>query len=126
VAHATFTAAGASSAGDIILLKRTPPMSSGKNTWLKWLLYFVVFELAVFFGLQWLLSGMGMSNQVQPENTIVPNWVKAVTFILLYLLCLLAAVLVVSSTVPGKHRPQLMRWVYLALLGMLVMLFFLY
>ncbi|WP_276498481.1 hypothetical protein [Pontibacter litorisediminis] len=101
-------------------------MSSSKYTWLNWLLYFVVFELIVFFGLQWLLSGMGMSNQVQPENTIVPNWVKAVTFILLYLLCLLIAVMAISSKVPNKHRPQLMRWVYLALLGMLVMLFFLF
>ncbi|AKD02746.1 hypothetical protein POKO110462_00425 [Pontibacter korlensis] len=101
-------------------------MSSSKQTWLNWLLYFVVFELVVFFGLQWLLSGMGMSNQYQPENTVVPNWVKAVTFILLYLVCLLAAVLIVSSSVPSKHRPQLMRWVYLALLGMIIMLFFLF
>ncbi|WP_299758698.1 hypothetical protein [uncultured Pontibacter sp.] len=101
-------------------------MSSSKNTWLNWLLYFVVFELAVYLGLQWLLSGMGMSNQFQAENTIVPNWVKAVTFILLYLLCLLAAVLVISSSVPGKHRPHLMRWVYLALLGMVVMLFLIF
>jgi len=101
-------------------------MSSSKNAWVYGLLYFIGFELVVFFGLQWLLSGMGMSNQVQPENTIVPNWVKAVTFILLYLLCLLTAVMVISSVVPGRHRAQLMRWVYLALLGMLVMLFFLF
>ena len=101
-------------------------MSSGKHAWLNWLLYFIIFEVVVFFGLQWLLSGMGMSNQVQAENTIVPNWVKAVTFILLYLLCLLGAVMVVSSAVPAKHRRQLTRWVYLALLGMLVMLFFLF
>lgn len=100
-------------------------MSSSKYTWLNWLFYFVIFELLMFFGLQWLLSGLGMSNQLQPENTIVPNWVKAVTFILLYLLCLIAAVMLVSNTVPRKHRPQLMSWVYLALLGMIVMLFFL-
>lgn len=58
-------------------------MSSGNRTWLYWLFYFILFEVVVFFGLQWLLSGMGISNQHQPENTIVPNWVKAVTFILL-------------------------------------------
>ncbi|TPE45486.1 hypothetical protein [Pontibacter mangrovi] len=101
-------------------------MSDGKRHWLSWLPYFIAFELVVFFGLQWLLSGMGLSNQMQPENTIVPNWVKAVTFILLYLLCVLVAVMVISNTVPGKHRPYLMRWVYLALTGMVIMLFFLF
>lgn len=101
-------------------------MSSGKHARLAWLFYFVVFELVVYFGLQWLLSGMGISNQLQPENTVVPNWVKAVTFILLYLLCLLVVVMVVSNTIPSKHRGQLMHWVYLALLGMVVMLFLLF
>jgi uncharacterized protein YacL len=101
-------------------------MSSGKYNWLLWLFYFVVFEVAVFFGLQWLLSDMGLSNQYQAENTIVPNWVKAVTFILLYLLCLLFVVMLISNMVPSKHRRHLMRWVYLALLGMFVMLLLLF
>lgn len=100
--------------------------NSRKYSWLSWLLYFIVFEVVVFLSLQWLLSDMGISNQYQEENTIVPNWVKAVIFILLYLLCLLAVVMLVSSYVPGKHRGQLMRWVYLALIGMIVMLFFLF
>ena len=101
-------------------------MSNGKNAWPTWLFYFIVFELGVYFGLQWLLSGMGTSNQYQPENTVVPNWVKAVTFILLYLLCLLTVVMIVSNTVPNKHRGQLMRWVYMALIGMVMMLFLLF
>lgn len=100
--------------------------SNGKYSWLSWLFYFIIFEAVVFVGLQWLLSGMGVSNQLQPENTVVPNWVKAVTFILLYILCLLFVVMMISSFVPGKHRGQLMRWVYLALVGMVVMLFFLF
>lgn len=86
------------------------------------LLYFIIFEIVVFFGLRYLISGMGMDNQFQAENTIVPNWVKAVTFILLYILCVLIAVVLVSNLVPSKHRGQLMGWVYLALAGMLVML----
>ena len=100
--------------------------NSGKYSWLSWLLYFILFEVVVFVGLQWLLSDMGISNQYQAENTIVPNWVKAVIFILLYLLCLLFVVMLVSNFVPAKHRRQLMRWVYLALVGMAVMLFFLF
>lgn len=101
-------------------------MNSGKYSWLLWLFYFIVFEVVVFFGLQWLLSGIGLSDQYQAENTIVPNWVKAVTFILLYLLCLLFVVMLISNMVPSKHRLHLMRWVYLALLGMAVMLFMLF
>ncbi|MBB6609654.1 hypothetical protein H7F15_01255 [Pontibacter sp. Tf4] len=91
-----------------------------------WLLYFVIFELVVYLGLSYLLSGIGETNQYQAENTVVPNWVKAVVFILLYLLCLLIAVMVVSNFVPSKHRGQLMRWVYLGLLSLPVMLFILF
>ncbi|WP_162054434.1 hypothetical protein [Pontibacter pamirensis] len=101
-------------------------MNTGKYSWVLWLFYFLIFETVVFFGLQWLLSGMGLSNQYQAENTIVPNWVKAVTFILLYLLCLLFMVMLISNMVPSKHRRNLMFWVYLALLGMVVMLFVLF
>jgi hypothetical protein len=86
------------------------------------LFYFIIFEVVVFFALSYLLSGMGMDNQYQAENTIIPNWVKAVTFILLYILCVLIAVILVSNLVPSKHRGQLMGWVYLSLVGMLIML----
>ncbi|MCJ8163855.1 hypothetical protein MKJ04_03310 [Pontibacter sp. E15-1] len=101
-------------------------MSTGKYNWLLWLFYFMVLEVVVFFGLQWLLSDVGLSNQYQAENTIIPNWVKAVTFILLYLLCLLFVVMLISNTVPSKHRKHLMRWVYMALAGMIVMVFLLF
>lgn len=91
-----------------------------------WLLYFVIFELVVYLGLSYLLSGLGESNQYQAANTIIPNWVKAVVFILLYLLCILLAILSVSNIVPNKHRAQLMTWVYLSLLGLPVMLILLF
>jgi hypothetical protein len=97
-------------------------MSVSNQSRLYGLLYFLIFEVVVFFGLRYLVSGMGMNNQMQAENTILPNWLKAVTFILLYILCVLIAVVLVSNMVPGKHRGQLMSWVYLSLAGMLVML----
>lgn len=101
-------------------------MNNSRFVWLVWLFYFIVFEAVMFFGLQYLLSGMGIDNQYQPENTVVPNWVKAVIFMLLYILALLFVVMMISSFVPSKHRGQLMRWVYLALAGMVVMLFLLF
>lgn len=101
-------------------------MANQKPNWLLGLFFFLLFELVVFFGLGYLVGGMGMDNQYQAENTIVPNWVKAVTFILLYILCVLIAVVLVSNLVPSKHRGQLMPWVYLSLAGMVVMLLLLF
>ena len=101
-------------------------MERSKFSFWIWLFYFILFEVVVYLGLSYLLSGLGESNQVQEENTVVPNWVKAVVFILLYLLCMLIAVMVVSNMVPNKYRPQLMKWVYLGLLGLTVMLILLF
>ncbi|WP_162428165.1 hypothetical protein [Pontibacter pudoricolor] len=101
-------------------------MERSKFSFWIWLFYFILFEVVVYLGLSYLLSGLGESNQVQEENTVVPNWVKAVVFILLYLLCMLIAVMVVSNMVPNKYRPQLMKWVYLGLLGLPVMLILLF
>ncbi|MBJ6117702.1 hypothetical protein JAO76_05845 [Pontibacter sp. BT310] len=101
-------------------------MERSKLSFWVWLFYFILFEVVVYLGLSYLLSGIGESNQLQEENTVVPNWVKAVVFILLYLLCMLIAVMVVSNMVPNKYRPQLMRWVYLGLLGLPVMLILLF
>lgn len=97
-------------------------MASSKPNRLYGLLYFILFEIAVFFLLRYLVSDMGMDNQYQADNTIVSNWVKAVTFILLYILCVLIAVVLVGNLVPTKHKGQLMTWVYLSLVGMAVML----
>lgn len=101
-------------------------MERSKLSFWIWLFYFLLFEVVVYMGLSYLLSGLGESNQLQEENTVVPNWVKAVVFILLYLLCLLIAVMFVSNMVPNKYRPQLMKWVYMSLLGLPIMLLLLF
>ncbi len=101
-------------------------MTDRKPNWLLGLIFFLLFEVVVFFGLGYLVADMGIDNQYQAENTIVPNWVKAVTFILLYIVCVLIAVVLVSNLVPSKHRGQLMPWVYLSLAGMVVMLLLLF
>ncbi|WP_303309786.1 hypothetical protein [Hymenobacter sp. BT730] len=83
---------------------------------------FVLFELGAFYLLQLLTSGLGMSNQLQPENTIVSNWVKTVVFLLLHLTLVVVAVLVLSNWLPRRHRGQLMGWFYLSLLMSFVLL----
>ncbi|GAB3661730.1 hypothetical protein GCM10027594_31460 [Hymenobacter agri] len=76
---------------------------------------FVAFEFVAFYGLQYLTSGLGESNQNQPENTIVSNWVKTMVFFVAHLLLVLAAMLVLSNRLPRRYRGQVMGWFYLAL-----------
>lgn len=77
---------------------------------------FVAFEVVAYFLLRWLTSPLGMPDQYQPENTIVPNWVKAVVFLLLHLVLVVVAVLTLSNQLPRRHRGQVMGWFYLSLL----------
>ncbi|GAB3299200.1 hypothetical protein [Hymenobacter tenuis] len=77
---------------------------------------FVLFEVVVYYVLRFATSGLGMSNQMQPENTIVSNWVKTVVFLLLYLALVVVAVLVLSNRLPRRYRGHLMGWFYLSLL----------
>jgi hypothetical protein len=88
---------------------------------------FVAFEVVAFYVLQFVTSGLGEANQMQPNNTIVSNWVKTVAFLLLHLLLVLAAVMLLSNRLPRRYRGQVMGWLFLSLLvgfGMLIPLFY--
>lgn len=99
--------------------------TSASSRWLG-LLCFVAFETAAYFLLAFLTAGLGQANQNQPENTIVRNWVKTMTFLVLHLALIVVAVLVLSNRLPRRYRGQVMGWFYLALLtgfGLLLPLF---
>lgn len=83
---------------------------------------FIVFETVAFYLLRWATSPLGMADQFQPENTIVPNWVKTVVFLLLHLILEVVAVLVLSNRLPRRYRGQVMGWFYLSLLMGFVLL----
>lgn len=83
---------------------------------------FVIFETVAYQLLRWATSPLGMADQMQPENTIVPNWVKAVVFLLLHLALVVVAVLMLSNRLPRRHRGQVMGWFYLSLLMGFVLL----
>ena len=88
---------------------------------------YLAFEVGAFYLLRWLTSGLGMADQMQPDNTIVSNWVKTIAFLVLHLALVIAAVLVLSNRLPRRYRSQLMGWFYLSLLtgfGLLVPLFY--
>ncbi len=95
--------------------------SSGSSRLLG-LLWFVAFEIAAFFVLQFLTSGLGEHSQDQAENTIVSNWVKTMVFVVVHLLLVLGAMLVLSNRLPRRYRGQLMGWFYLALVMTFVLL----
>lgn len=84
--------------------------------------FFVAFETAAYYLLRWLTSPLGVADQFQPENTIVPNWVKTVVFLLLHLLLIVVAVLLLSNRLPRRYRGQVMGWFYLSLLTGFVLL----
>ena len=100
---------------------------SGPLALLGGLACYLAFEVAAFQLLRFATSGLGEANQYQPENTIVSNWVKTVTFLVLHLALVLAAVLVLSNKLPRRYRGQIIGWLLLSLLvgfGLLIPLFY--
>ena len=88
---------------------------------------FVAFETGAFYFLRWVTAGLGEANQYQPENTIVPNWVKTTTFLVLHLALVIGAVLALSNRLPRRYRGQVLGWFYVGLLmsfGLLLPLFY--
>lgn len=83
---------------------------------------YVAFETAAFYLLRFLTAGLGESNQYQPENTIVSNWVKTVAFLVLHLALVLAAVLLLSNRLPRRYRGQVIGWLLVSLLAGFVLL----
>jgi MFS family permease len=83
---------------------------------------FVAFEVVTYYVLRYLTSGLGESNDQTEKNTIVSNWVKTMTFLVLHLAVVIAAMLGLSNKLPRRHRGQLMGWFYLSLLLSFVLL----
>ncbi|MCC3154152.1 hypothetical protein Q3A66_04930 [Hymenobacter sp. BT770] len=95
---------------------------SSKPALLAGLLLFIVFETVAFYGLQYLTSGLGESNQYQAENTIVSNWVKTMVFFVAHLALVIVAMLILSNRLPRRYRGQVMGWFYLALVMSFVLI----
>jgi hypothetical protein len=84
---------------------------------------FVAFEVVAYYVLRYLTAGLGESDQLQTEHTtIVSNWVKTMTFLVLHLALIIAAVLVLSNRLPRRYRGQLMGWFYCSLLLSFILL----
>ena len=99
---------------------------SSKLALLAGLAWFVAFETVAFYGLRYLTSGLGESNQNQPENIIVSNWLKTMVFFVAHLVLVIAAMLVLSNRLPRRYRGQVMGWFYLALAMSFVLIILLF
>lgn len=82
---------------------------------------FLALEVAVYYGLMtWLVP---TDPEVEAQGgTIVRNWNKVMTFILVYMGVLVGALLFASSQVPRQYRGHVMFWFYLSLPTLLVLL----
>ena len=89
---------------------------SGPVARLVGLLAFIAFETLAFYALSYLTAGLGETNQLQPNNTIVSNWVKTTVFLVLHIALVITAVLILSNRLPRRYRGQVMGWFYLSLL----------
>ncbi|MFD1467843.1 hypothetical protein ACFQ48_06380 [Hymenobacter caeli] len=98
------------------------PKKTAPAAWLVGLLGFVAFEVVAYYGLRWLVAGLGESNQRQADNTIVRNWVKAMAFAVLHLALAIGALLGLSNRLPRRYRGQVLGWFYVALLMSFVLL----
>lgn len=95
---------------------------SSKTSLLAGLGLFIVFETVAFYGLRYLTSGLGESDQYQAENTIVSNWLKTMVFFVAHLVLIITVMLVLSNRLPRRYRGQVMGWFYLALVMSFVLL----
>ena len=95
---------------------------SSKAALLAGLALFLAFETVAFYGLRYLTSGLGETNQYQTGNTSVSNWLKTMVFFVAHLALVIAAMLVLSNRLPRRHRGQVMGWFYLALVMSFVLI----
>ncbi|OON71081.1 hypothetical protein [Hymenobacter sp. CRA2] len=100
--------------------------ASGPRVFLIGLAGFIVFETVAYLLLSWATSSLGQSNQMQAENTIVPNWVKTTIFLLGHLALVVVALLMLSNRLPRHYRGQIMRWFLLSLVVMFLQLILLF
>ena len=85
-------------------------------------IYFIGFEVVVYYVLSFLLFDQVPTNPDNQENIIVKNWNSFIYFVLLYAALTISTMLFLSSAFPRKYKPQVMRYFWLSWLGLVVML----
>jgi hypothetical protein len=85
-------------------------------------IYFIAFEVLVYYGLSYLLFDPVARNADNQEAIIVDNWNGFIYFFLLYAAIVIGTMLMLTSTLSRQHKPQVMFFFWLSWLGLAVML----
>jgi hypothetical protein len=86
------------------------------------IIYFIAFEVLVYYGLSFLLFDQVPKNADNQESIVVRNWNSLTYFLLLYAAIVIGTMLVLTSTLPRGHKPRIMAFFWLSWLGGVVML----
>ena len=87
-------------------------------------IYFVGFEVALYYGLSFLLFDQVEKNPDDREAVILKNWNNLTFFILLYAAVVIGLMLLLTSSLPRKYKPQVMFWFWLSWPVLFLMLLF--
>jgi hypothetical protein len=87
-------------------------------------IYFIGFEILLYYSLSYLLFDQVEKNPDQREAIILKNWNAFTYFILLYAAVVIAVMLLLTSSLSRKYKPQVMFWFWLSWPGLLLMLLF--
>ncbi|KAA5546515.1 hypothetical protein [Adhaeribacter rhizoryzae] len=85
-------------------------------------IYFIGFEVLVYYILSYLLFDQVEKNPDESQSIIVQNWNSFVYFVLLYAAIVIGTMLLLTSALPRKNKPRVMRYFWLSWLGLLIML----
>lgn len=86
------------------------------------LIYFIGFEVFLYYGLSYLLFDQVQKNPDEHEAVILKNWNNLTYFILLYAAVIIGTMLLLTSSLSRKYKPQVMFWFWLSWPGLLLML----
>lgn len=101
------------------------PETNHSRGWLDAVLafvYFIAFEMVVYYGLSYLLLDPVPKNADNQHAIIVRNWNSFVYFFLLYAILVISTMLVLTSALPRQYQPLVRSFFLLSWLGLAFML----
>lgn len=84
-------------------------------------IYFVGFEVGVYFLLSFFLFDPVEKNPNPSETTIVRDWNTFTFFLLLYVTITVTTMLLLTTMLPRPYKPQVMRYFWWSWIGLMVM-----
>jgi hypothetical protein len=84
--------------------------------------YFIGFEVFLYYALSYLLFDQVEKNPDERQAIIVQNWNGFVYFVLLYAAVTIGTMLLLTSALSRKQKPQVMTYFWLSWLGLAIML----